>query len=170
MKNRILLIAAFLVFVAAGASAQSKIKVGHIDFAKLYAEMPGQDSIKKVFQEHARSLQETFNSMQTEYQNKLQDYQSNMATMSNLIRQNKERELMDIQTRLENFRNQAEEDLQAKELELSKPIIDKARAAIRDIAKENGYTFILNNTESMILYAEPTDDITPLVKKKLGIK
>jgi outer membrane protein len=76
--------------------------------------------------------------MQNEYQTKLQDYQANMATMSNLIRQNKEREIMDIQTRMENFRAQAEEDLQEKELELTSPIIEKARNAVSDVAKENG--------------------------------
>jgi len=171
MKRGLFLSALGVLMIATlSVTAQSKAKFGHIDFAKLYAAMPGQDSIKKVFEDYAKSLQETFVQMQAEYQNKLQDYQANMATMSNLIRQNKEREIMDIQNRMENFRAQAEEDLQEKELELTSPIIERARTAVNDVAKENGYTYIFNSAEGLLLYADPSDDIMPLVKKKLGIK
>lgn len=171
MKRGLFLSALGVLMIATlNISAQSKTKFGHIDFAKLYAAMPGQDSIKKVFEDYAKSLQETFVQMQAEYQNKLQDYQANMATMSNLIRQNKEREIMDIQNRMENFRAQAEEDLQDKEHELTSPIIERARTAVNDVAKENGYTYIFNSAEGLLLYADPSDDIMPLVKKKLGIK
>lgn len=171
MKKGLFLTALGVLMIATlSVSAQTKAKFGHIDFAKLYAAMPGQDSIKQVFEGYAKSLQETFVQMQAEYQNKLQDYQANMATMSNLIRQNKEREIMDIQNRMENFRAQAEEDLQDKELELTSPIIERARTAVSDVAKENGYIYIFNSAEGLLLYADPGDDIMPLVKKKLGIK
>ncbi len=159
-----------LALTTFNVSAQPKAKFGHIDFAKLYADMPGQDSIKAVFEKYTKDLQETFAQMTTEYQTKLQDYQANMATMSNLIRQNKEREIMDIQTRMENFRTQAEEDLQQKETELTAPVIEKAREAVRNVAKENGYTYIFNSAEGLLLYSDPSDDIMPLVKKKLGIE
>jgi outer membrane protein len=171
MKKGLFIIALSVLTISTlSVSAQSKAKFGHVDFASLYAAMPGQDSVQANFEQYAQSLQETFVQMQNEYQTKLQDYQANMATMSNLIRQNKEREIMDIQTRMENFRTQAEEDLQQKELELTSPIIEKARAAVNDVAKENGYTYIFNSAEGMLLYSDPSDDILPLVKKKLGIQ
>ncbi|MGB4205563.1 MAG: OmpH family outer membrane protein [Bacteroidales bacterium] len=159
-----------LSLLSFNVSAQSKAKFGHIDFAKLYASMPGQDSIKAVFEKFTQDLQETFSEMTNEYQTKLQDYQANMATMSNLIRQNKEREIMDIQTRMENFRTQAEEELQQKESELTAPIIEKAREAVKTVAKEHGYTYIFNSSEGLLLYSDPGDDIMSLVKKKLGIE
>ena len=139
-----------LSLLSFNVSAQSKAKFGHIDFAKLYADMPGQDSIKAVFEKFTQDLQETFSEMTNEYQTKLQDYQSNMATMSNLIRQNKEREIMDIQTRMENFRTQAEEELQEKEAELTAPIIEKAREAVKAVANEHGYTYIFNSSEGLL--------------------
>jgi outer membrane protein len=170
MKKGLFAIAiAVLTLASLSATAQTRAKFGHIDFVKLYSSMPGQDSIQMVFERYARDLQETFVQMQNEYQSKLQDYQANMATMSNLIRQNKEREIMDIQTRMENFRAQAEEDLQQKEVELTAPLIEKARKAVEDVAKENGYTYIFNNADGFLLYAEPSDDVLPLVKKKLGL-
>lgn len=171
MKKGLFIIALCVLSIATlSVSAQSRAKFGHVDFAQLYNAMPGQDSIQIIFEGYAQSLQQTFVQMQNEYQTKLQDYQANMATMSNLIRQNKEREIMDIQNRMENFRAQAEEDLQEKELELTLPIIEKARNAVNEVAKENGYTYVFNSSEGLLLYADPGDDILPLVKRKLGIQ
>jgi len=171
MKRGLFLCAVSALIIATlSVSAQTKAKFGHINFAELYAAMPGQDSIQKIFEDYANALQETFVQMQAEYQSKLQEYQANMANMSNLIRQNREREIMDIQNRMDNFRAQAEEDLQNKEFELTSPIIERARAAVSDVAKANGYTYIFNSAEGLLLYAEPGDDIMPLVKKKLGIE
>ncbi len=170
MRIKLSLFAVLAVLVISTAlQAQTKPKFGHLDFATLYRDMPGQDSIRVVFEDYARTMQETFTAMQSEYERKLRDYQDNMATMSTLIRQTRERELIDIQSRMENFRVQAEEDLAAKELELTAPLIEKARQAVRDVAVENGFTYIFNSAEGLLLYAEPADDILPLVKKRLGI-
>jgi outer membrane protein len=54
-------------------------------------------------------------------------------------------------------------------MELTSPIIEKARKAVEDVATENSYTYVFNSTEGLLLYATPSDDITDLVKAKLGI-
>ncbi len=171
MKNilKFFLILAVVVSVQQ-VSAQKAQKLGHINFAQLYELMPGQDSIKKAFADYQSQLQTQFQAMQSEYETKLTDYQNNQATMSNIIKQTKEKEILDLQKRIQDFQQTAQEDLQAKEAELTAPIIDKARNAVKDVAKENGYTFIFNSTEGLLLYTEPADDIMGLVKKKLGLK
>jgi outer membrane protein len=132
--------------------------------------MPGQDSIKAAFTTYQEQLQSQFQAMQTEYETKLGDYQNNQATMSNIIKQTKEKEIVDLQRRIQEFQQTAQEDLQAKEAELTAPVIEKARNAVKEVAKENGYTFIFNSTEGLLLYSEPADDILPMVKKKLNLK
>jgi outer membrane protein len=97
------------------------------------------------------------------------DYQSQSATMSDLIKQTKEKELQDLQGRIDAFQQKAQTDLQAKQAELVQPFIDKAKVAVKEVAKENKYTYILNSIEDVVLYSETSDDIMPLVKKKLGI-
>lgn len=164
----------FLVIVIAGialqSSAQKSQRLGHIDFAQLYSLMPGQDSIKKEYEAFSVQLQSQFQAMQTEYENKLTDYQNNQATMSSIIKQTKEREIIDLQRRIQEFQQTAQEELQNKETELTAPIIEKARNAVKEVAKENGYTFIFNSTEGLLLYTESADDIMALVKKKLGLR
>ena len=57
---------------------------------------------------------------------------------------------------------------QEREKALLTPIIDRAKEAIRDVAKENGYTYIFDSAVGVTLY-EGGDDVLPLVKKKLGL-
>ncbi len=71
--------------------------------------------------------------------------------------------------RMEQFEQTATQDLQNKELELTTPIIEKAKDAVEAVAKENGYTYMFNSTEGLLLYAEPSDNIMDMVKAKLGI-
>ncbi len=159
-----------IAFTALQCSAQKAQKLGHINFAQLYELMPGQDSIRAEFTTFQEQLQSQFQAMQTEYETKLADYQANQATMSSIIKQTKEKEILDLQRRIQEFQQTAQEELQNKESELTAPVIEKARTAVKDVAKENGYTFIFNSTEGLLLYSETADDIMALVKKKLGLK
>jgi len=171
MRNvvKIFVVVALVVAGSFHANAQTKAKFGHLNFAELYSMMPGQDTVKTQYESYARDIQTQFSAMQNEYESKLTDYQSNAATMSDIIRETKEKEIIDLQTRIENFQYSAQEKLANKEAQLTAPIIEKAKEAVEAVAKENGYTYILNSTEGLLLYAEPSQDIMPLVKKKLGL-
>ncbi|KAF0203110.1 MAG: outer membrane [Bacteroidetes bacterium] len=171
MKNILKIFIVLAIAVSAmQVSAQKSQKLGHINFAELYELMPGQDSIRAAFTSYQEQLQQQFQAMQTEYETKLNEYQTNMATMSNIIKQTKEKEIVDLQRRIQEFQQTAQEDLQAKEVELTAPVIEKARNAVKEVAKENGYSFVLNSTEGLVLYTEPADDLMPMVKKKLNLK
>jgi outer membrane protein len=170
MRNFIKIIAV-VAFAALSfnVSAQKNQKFGHLDFAKLYSAMPGQDSVKSKMQTYVKSIQDQYATMQTEYEGKLNDYTTNKETMSSIIKQTKEKELMDLQGRMEAFQGSAQQAMSDKESELTAPIIEKAKTAVKAVAKDNGYTYVFNSTEGLLLYAEPNDDIMTLVKKKLGL-
>ena len=108
--------------------------------------------------------------MQAEAEKRYNDYVANQAGWTELIRQTKQREIQDMAARIEEFQQSAQKQLQDREAELLKPIIDRAKKAIADVAKEGGYTYIFDAGTAAILYDEGGDDIMPLVKKKLGLK
>jgi outer membrane protein len=172
MKNLLKTIAifTFIVLLAFSGKAQNPVKLGYVDFNGLIASMPGIDSVKIKLQKYQQSLTDQMDAMGAEFESKYTDYQAKAAGMSDLIKQTKEKELTDLQGRIDAFKNKAQQDLQTKQQELLQPIITKAKEAVRDVAKENKYTYILNAIEDVILYSEPADDIMPLVKKKLGIQ
>jgi len=166
---RVVIVLAIISF-AGSASAQKVQKIGHVDFAKLYAAIPGQDTIKAKYDKFQKELSDEFNKMQAEYSTKVDELQKTEATMSNIVKQTKQKEVIDIQQRLDAFQQSASKSLQEKQDELTAPIINRAKKAITEVAKENGFTYIFNTTDGVLLFSENGDDIMPLVKKKLNLK
>jgi outer membrane protein len=163
------LFVALLVFGGA-ASAQS-LKIGYIDSNEIMGLMPESDSAEAKMMKFQQQLENELRVMATELQKKGADYERDIATMSNLIKQSKEKELQDLQTRIQDFRQNAEDEINNKRSELLTPIIDKVKKAIDDVGKEKGYTYILDAAQGAILYKSANaDDATSAVKEKLKLK
>jgi outer membrane protein len=167
---KVIVIMLALIAVSTGADAQKKQKFGHIYADSLMKMMPGYDSAVIRIRAYAGELNKTLEGMNQELQSKVADYQANVNNYTPLIKQTKEKEIQDIQSRVETFQSSADEDLQKKQNQLVKPMADKAKAAIEKVAKENGYTYIFDAGLGVLLFADPTEDIMPLVKTELGIK
>jgi outer membrane protein len=172
MKNfiRIIAVVVLMITFSSASQAQNALKIGYIDFNTLVAAMPGIDSVKIKLQKYQQTLTDQLDAMRAEFENKYLDYQSQSSGMSDLIKQTKEKELQDLQGRIDAFQTKAQQDLQTKQQELLQPIVEKAKGAVKEVAKENKYTYVLNSIEDVVLYTEPGDDIMALVKKKLGIQ
>lgn len=169
--KKIFSIALLMVFfLGINATAIAQNKFGHIDTNELLGMMPGREAAQQELERYARELETQFTTMQREFQTKYQDYLENQETFSQLIRQSRERELTSLQERITEFQESAQQDLMAKENELLQPIVEKARNAIEEVAKENGYTYVFDRSMGVLLYSEPGDDIMPQVKTKLGIQ
>jgi outer membrane protein len=158
-----------MLLIAGPSFSQVNPKFGYIDSNELLELMPGKDSIQSALEEYGKSLESQLQVMYSEYQTKLGDYQTNSSSMSTIIRQTKERELADMETRIQEFQQQADVDLQNKQMELLEPLLNKARQAIEEVAEENGYTYIFDVGVGMLLYYEKGENILPLVREKLGI-
>jgi outer membrane protein len=163
-------VVALIIGCSFTSQAQNPVKIGYIDFNTLLAAMPGIDSVKIKLQNYQKTLTDQMDAMKAEFENKYSDYQSQAASMSDLIKQTKEKELSDLQGRIDAFQQKASQDLQTKQQELVAPFIDKAKVAIKDVAKENKFTYILNAIEDVVIYKDEADDVMALVKKKLNIQ
>lgn len=165
MKNIVKPIAIIaLVISSMTLSAQ---KIAHISLDSLITLMPESNTAREVAQKYLKDLENQVATMETELQTKYNDYLQNQTSYSDLVRQTKEKELQDLNKRIEDFKAQAQQDYQRKYGELSKPIYDKAKKGIEAVAKENGYKYVLDTSTGNVLYFEAADDILPIVKKKL---
>ena len=93
-----------------------------------------------------------------------------MDQLSELIRKTKESDLQNMRARIEESQSNAQKLLEERQEALLKPIVDRAKKAIEEVGKENGYTYIFDSGIGTVLYSQDSDDIMPLVKKKLGLK
>lgn len=167
IKKGILLLS--LVMLISGFGYSQSAKFGHIDSNEILGLMPETDSLQNELKNYADYLDQQMNSMAMEYQTKITEYQNNLPTMSDLIRQTKEKEITDLQGRIQAFQASADQDLASKQADLFNPLIEKVRNAITEVAKENAYTYIFDVGTGALLFFENGDDILPLVKKKIGI-
>ena len=170
--KRVSVIVTFLVvgFLGFNLSAQTKIKLAHINANDLLMVMPGIDSVKKSIESYARQLEDELKAMTAEFEKKYADFERDGGLLTETARKMKMKELQDLQERIELFKDNAQSDLQEKQETLLKPIVDKAKSAIAEVAKEQGYSYVFDTTYPTLLYSDDNDNIIELVKKKLGIK
>ena len=168
-KGLIVALVALLAF-SGSAMAQKNIKLGHINSNDLMQIMPGRDSAQAALQKEVEALQAELETMNKEFETKYNDYLAKRDQLSELIRKTKESDLQNMRARIEESQSNAQKLLEERQEALLKPIVDRAKKAIEEVGKENGYTYIFDSGIGTVLYSQDSDDIMPLVKKKLGLK
>ena len=106
-----------------------------------------------------------YKTMVEEYQNKLKKYEQEAATVGETVNETRSKEVQDMQKRIVDYRDNAQKELQQKETDIVKPIMDKVKASIQKVGKAKGFQYIFNS-EGLLLADGP--NITADVKKDLG--
>ncbi len=172
MRRLIGLFALVLMIGSVQSINAQTFKFGHINSDELFNVMPERDTVISKLDALSKDYQNQLELMQVEFNNKYNDYVQNMNKWTDLVRQTKEEELSSMQDKINNFQQSAQNDMQQKQNEFMQPVLAKADKAIKDVAKENGFTYVFDLARGPILYFDETksQDILPLVKAKLGIQ
>lgn len=160
-----------LLFLVGGNSFAQNYKFGHIDSAKLLSIMPEKAEAAKQIQAKLQEFNKQLQEMQADRQKLLNAYVAERDKLSEVVRANKEKEIQDLQNRMQTFDGWAQQEVQNKQNELFEPIYKKAMKAIKDVADENNFTYIFDVSSGVILFhSADSKDVTALVKAKLGIQ
>jgi outer membrane protein len=148
------------------ASAQTKI--GYISLDELIGVMPEAEKADGELKEYQASLAQQGQDMMKELGDKDSLFVRDSAKLSPSMKEIKRSELIALYQRVQGWNQQAQDMYQQKAQEKIAPLKEKALATIKTVAKENGYTYILD--ANSVITGPPGDDLIDLVKKKLGIK
>jgi outer membrane protein len=173
MKKLLKVALVAVCIVLGGNLAKAQTKVGYINFAQLVQLMPETKAVQGQLETYSKQFQDQYTAMTSEYQSKGQAYEAQRATMTDAIRTTKEGELQDLQKRIQAFQTDAQQKISVKTDELSKPLFDKAHAAVAQVAKDKGYSYVINTASGqgdVLLVMPPGDDMLADVKVKLGLK
>ncbi len=153
------------------ALAVSAQKFGHISAELLLQDMPEYDSAQAKIDDLRSQYDLEIEQIQVEINKKIEQYNKSEATMTNLIKEAKASEIQEMQVRLQNFAQTAQQDLQQQSMILIQPVMDKARKAIEAVAKEKGLVYVFDMSQGNPVYASQESlDILPLVKARLGLQ
>ncbi|MGZ4090714.1 MAG: OmpH family outer membrane protein, partial [Bacteroidia bacterium] len=159
-----LIIAVTVILTFTGLNAQ---KVAHLHLDSLINSMTETKTAQEVIDKFRKEIETESINMQTDFENKVKDYQDKETSYSAAAKQKKINELQTLQKRVEEFKNEAYQKIQVKYNEFTTPIVNKARKGISDFARENNYNYVLDTSAGNVLYFETSDDIFALVLKKL---
>lgn len=150
--------------------AMAQDKFGHANSQEILMAMPELSTIEKTLDDLQNEWENTLVKMREEYFAKIKDFQDKQATMPESIKSARQSEIIELEQRITTFQQTASSDLQQKQQELLTPVIEKIKKAIGEVGAENNYTYIFDLAAQSIIYQSPkANDITDLVKKKLGI-
>ena len=174
MKKIIFLIAIAVLSFSAGLQAQTKIGYTNVELILNY--MPETEAIEKQMETLEKKLAEALEVKQKYYQQKLQEYMQAEQTgkLTDAQKQAAAQGLQGLEAEIQQQLGAAQQKLFAKRMEMLKPLQDKMQNAIDQVAKEEGYEYILNQAVGQgipsIIYGDESHDVTMKIANKLGLK
>jgi outer membrane protein len=149
-------------------TTSAQVKIGYVSADEIIVLMPEAAKVDTQLNQYQQALYQAAQDQQTTFNDAVAKFYKDSLTMSpslkEVTRTNLQKQVADLSGAEQRIQQQFEQ----KRQELSLPIQKKLQAAIQDVAKENGYTYVF--PKEALLVAPPGDDIAALVKKKLGIK
>ena len=140
MKNTIKVFVLVALTLAA-MSVSAQVKLGHIETQKLIQAMPEWTAAQKTFEEEQKKVNTELNGLREQFQTKLAEYSEKMKTYSEAMRATTEEELQGLQQRIQRFQETAMAQLEKTQNDLMQPVMEKALNAIKEVGKENGFTY-----------------------------
>ncbi|MCG9791480.1 OmpH family outer membrane protein [Flavobacterium algicola] len=165
MKQIKTLLIAAIFILGANQTMNAQAKSAHVDVSEIMAKMPAMLDAQKQLEKLSSTYDTDYKKMVEEYQGKLKKYEAESATVTDAINGDRSKEVQDMQKRIVDFRDNAQKELQQKESDIVKPLMDKVRASIQKVGKAKGYQYVLDG--STLLLADGPN-ITADVKKDLG--
>lgn len=164
MKQFIILSVALLIGIA---GFSQKNKFGHVNTSAIFESMPERETAKTAVEQYARQLEEQLQVLNLELEEKYNTYMEESETMPPSVKQNKEKELADLQQRIQNFQVSAQNDLQLKEQTLLEPMYTKIQDAIKAVGADQGFLYIFDET-TLLFHSSQSVDLTNDVTKKIA--
>jgi outer membrane protein len=167
MKQILLVLAVFCTAVTA-AQAQ---KIGHINSQVILSELPEVKAAESDLEAFQTQLQKKGQKMIEDFQKRYQEVarKEQQGELSPRQLEEESKKLKTEEETIQKFEQEMQLQIMTKREELLQPILDRVNDAIEKVSKEKGYSYIIDLSAGMLLYAEDSFDITNEVKKILGL-
>ena len=163
-----------LVFTAASAGpalaqAAAPHKIAYIDSKVVMSRAPGRQAAEDLFNKEMEASRTQVQKMGDSLQTMIADYQKTQATLAANVREQREAAIRKKQEDYQTRAGALDQQMQQRQVELVKPIMDQIRKVLDEIRQEDGYAFILDAGAEGggIVAADRNLDITEKVISRL---
>lgn len=145
-------------------------KFAHVNSQECLQLMPEMDDVRTQMDAIVKENQEVMKSMYDEYQTKVQAYQQNAANWVASIKESKEKEIMEMESRIQETQQNMQQEIQGIQNKLTAPVMQKFQEALNKLSKEGGYIYVVDVAAPLYIDSAQSVDLTPALRKELGIK
>ncbi|MCT4664490.1 MAG: OmpH family outer membrane protein [Flavobacteriales bacterium] len=151
--------------------AQAQEKIGYINSSEILEMLPETASARKKVEAVTKKKQTQLKSLENELKSKYDAFNAEAATMTESVATSRKSEILTLEKKIKAFYEESQKTLMKAETDALKPLIEKVQKAINAVAKGEGYTYIIDMAVSngFIVFAAKKKDVTPSVKKQLGL-
>jgi outer membrane protein len=171
-RRQILLPLVAIVLLGGGA-IHAQAKIGYVDSQTIMQRLPEGQDAQKQLDALVAQWQGEITKMQNEWQRKYEEYDKKKLIMSDQTRAEAERELVQLEKQVTDYRNQKfgpNGEMFTKQNELLKPVQDRIFKAIQDVAVEENFDYVFDKSgDILLLYTNEKYDLTPKVLQKLQV-
>jgi outer membrane protein len=154
---------------AAPAFAQGAQKIAYVDSKVILSRAPGRQQAEDTFNKEMEASRTQVQKMGDSLQTMIADYQKVQSTLAANVREQREAAIRKKQEDYQSRAGALDQQMQQRQMELVKPIMDQIRKVLDDIRQEDGYAFILDagSDAGVIVAADRNLDITEKVISRL---
>ena len=168
MKHLKSLLLAATLILSASLTLQAQSKVAHINTQELVESMPEMKSAKSELEKLAKTDETDIQAMATELQNKITQYDAESSTKTDEENGKRLQEVQSMEQSIRQYQAQAQQDLQKKELDLLRPITEKAKNAILKVGNAQGFDYVLDSSQGQGVIMANGKDLLTDVRTELG--
>ena len=170
--KKIILSLFVIINISSFKSVSQDLKIGYTNVEYILTFLPETKQVQSEVSAYGTQLQNQLQSKITDFQSKADVFQKSAATMTDLIRADKQEELQNLQASIQKFQTEAQTSIAQREADLFKPLFEKISNAINVVSERENFTHVFSAGVpgvDVLLYAKPTDDISNLVLAEIGI-
>lgn len=168
MKQFKTLLFAAALFIGATSFTNAQSKVAHINTQDLVASMPDMKSAQSQMEQLGKTYEAEIKELATALQTKMKQYDAEATTKTDEENTKRVQEVQAMEQNIRQYQANAQKDMQQKEVDLLKPITEKAKAAILKVARAQGFNYVLDSSQGGGVIMADGKDLLADVKKELG--
>jgi outer membrane protein len=149
----------------------AQLKIRYVNSNRILAEYPEAQEIQKKLDEIRAGYESEYNKMLDEYDNLVKEIENQSLLLSPEKKAEKEKKAQELGVQIEKYRYDKlgpQGEFYKKNMELSQPLYDKIDQVIQKVGEDEGYDYIMDVVQGVVLYAKNEFDITDRVLEELN--
>ena len=156
--NKIIVTLIAVLLLAAPALAETKI--AYVDLQKALNLSKSGVEAKQQIGVQVKSYEAEFKAKQDDLLKLKEELEKQAVLLSDSAKAQKEREYQQNVKELQRFQKDIKDELQQRDGELTKRILNDLFEILQGLGKEGGYSMVLEKNEGAVIYADESVDLT----------